>query len=68
MAEPRNVRLAREPRMPRRDTLDAAGARILDPSRAPVVGDADAQPTAYVANRLMIAKGERSCCARRPRR
>jgi hypothetical protein len=59
MPEPRNVRLAREPRMPHRDAIEAAGARILDPSRAPVVGDEKARPTAYVANRLMVAKGER---------
>src|SRR5690348_3947949 len=59
MPEPRNVPLAREPRMPHRDKLDAAGARVLDPSRAPVVDDVTARPTAYVADRLMIAKGPR---------
>jgi hypothetical protein len=59
MPEPRNARLAREPRMLHRDALEAAGARILDPSRTPIVGDERARPTAYVANRLMVAKGER---------
>src|SRR5215470_12363672 len=59
MPEPRNVPLAREPRMPHRAHLEAAEARILDPERGPVVDGVKDRPTAYVGTRLMIAKGDR---------
>src|SRR5829696_3416408 len=53
-------RLARGPHRSHHEGL-AAGhdARVLDPSQAPVVPGVDPSPTAYVATRLMVAKGPR---------
>ena len=51
-------RLAHGPHPAHHQRLAAGDdARVLDPSQAPVVPGVSASPTAYLASRLMVAKG-----------
>src|SRR4051794_890561 len=57
MPSRRSVPAAPEPRMPTHWRLAAARARLVDPDQ--VVDGVSGRPTAYIADRLMIAKGRR---------